>query len=146
MTSPAYYDESYPPEILRGYVPPAEPPIVEGAARRTASSTSSLTVTAGEPGTYEPEVAPADRPRNVTELRERARVSDPAPWAEGEYVLVGTSGKRAHWSGEDWHGGESPGYPDEPADDDLDAEPDVDELDAAAEEAAAEADARGDAE
>lgn len=103
------YEESYPPEILRGYTPPV---VGAGAARRTStSSTATFTVAAGEPGEYDPEVAPADRPSNVTALRERARPADPAPWAEGQYVLVGTSGKRAHWGGDDWHGGESPGYP-----------------------------------
>jgi hypothetical protein len=109
VTSPAYYESSYPPEILRGYEAP-EPPLV-GAARRAATGyTGELTVTAGEPGAYEPDVAPADRPRNVTELRERARPVDTAPWPAEAYVLIGTSGKRAHWGGDDWHSGESPGY------------------------------------
>ena len=99
------YDESYPPEILRGYVAPA----LSGGARR-ATGDRSFVVTAGTPGSYEPEVPAGERPKNVTELRDVARVTEPAPWLEGEYVLVGTTGKRAHWSGEDWHGGESPGY------------------------------------
>ena len=189
------YDESYPPEVLRGYVAP----VLSGGAARRASSTvepvepttpvvdlgpetnspegavlvestraepdgpavvavpvdqlvgdeqlvntgAEFTVTAGTPGTYEPAVSASERPRNVTELRARARPATPAPWDEGAYVLVGTTGKRAHWTGDDWHGDESPGY--EPADGDLDAEPEVDEIGAAAaEEAAAEADANGD--
>jgi hypothetical protein len=105
------YEQSYPPEVLRGYEPPV---LAEAAARRSTAAAGTvertLTVAPGEPGSYEPELAAADRPRNVTELRERARVVDPAPWAEGEYVLIGTSGKRAHWDGDDWHSGESPGY------------------------------------
>lgn len=69
-----------------------------------------LQVTAGEPGRYDPELSPAERPRNVTEL---AAAADPGtdPWPAGTYVLVGTSGKRAHWTGTEWKGGASPGYP-----------------------------------
>jgi hypothetical protein len=60
-------------------------------------------------------VPAGERPKNVTELREVARVTDPGPWAVDEYVLVGTTGKRAHWTGDDWRSGESPGYaPTEP--------------------------------
>lgn len=117
-----YYEQSYPREILRGYEAPVEPPLVGGARRSSAGAGDTLVVTAGEPGTYEPELAPRDRPSNVTELRERARPADDAPWPAEAYVLIGTSGKRAHWGGDDWHSGESPGYPDEPvgapADDD----------------------------
>lgn len=105
------YDESYPPEILRGYTPPATPVT---AARRAAGG-RTFVVAAGTPGSYEPEVPATERPRNVTELREVARVTDPSPWPAGAYVLVGTAGKRAHWGGDDWHGDASPGYPDEPA-------------------------------
>jgi len=101
-----YYDTSYPPEILRGY----EPPALVGAARTAATAEHTLTVAAGEPGTYEPELAGRERPRNVSELRARARVIDPAPWPAGTYVLVGVNGKRAHWTGEDWKLGDSPGY------------------------------------
>jgi len=154
------YDESYPPEVLRGYTPP----LVEGARRVGAgvgleggevvveptgtppdlgpgSNTPegvevvpveatrvepdgpavvaepvdqrpTFIVTAGTPGSYDPEVPAKDRPRNVTELREVARPAPDnlEPWLAGEYVLVGTTGKRAHWSGDDWHGDESPGY------------------------------------
>ena len=111
MTEPVgYYDTSYPPEILRGYTPP----VISGGAR-AATVERTLTVTVGTPGTYEPDVAAKDRPRNVTELRERARVTDPAPWPRGAYVLVGTSGKRAHWSGDDWRSDPSPGYAPAPA-------------------------------
>lgn len=107
MTAFGDYEQSYPPEILRGYTPP----LVGATARLSAATGGTFTITAGEPGTYSPEVVAADRPRNVTELRERARPADTGPWPEGAYVLVGTSGKRAHWGGDDWHGGESPGYP-----------------------------------
>jgi hypothetical protein len=71
---------------------------------------TEFTVSAGNPGTYEPAVSASERPRNVTELRARARPATPEPWDEGAYVLVGTTGKRAHWTGDDWHGDESPGY------------------------------------
>jgi hypothetical protein len=75
------------------------------------AASPALTVTAGEPGTYSPAVSAAERPRNLTELRERATAADVAPWPAGAYVLVGESGKRAHWTGEEWRGGDSPGYP-----------------------------------
>lgn len=81
-----------------------------------------FTVAEGAPGTYDPEVSARDRPRNVTELRAFARPESREPWARGSYVLVGTTGKRAHWSGDDWHGDESPGYGE--SDDSLDDEPD----------------------
>lgn len=123
MTVPAgYYDQSYPPSLWAG---PAS------AARRTAAQTpapapagvgagpggddaaglpSGLTVTAGTPGAYDPPQRPAERPRNLAELRERARPADAAPWPAGAYVTIGESGKRAHWTGGEWRGGESPGY------------------------------------
>jgi hypothetical protein len=69
-----------------------------------------LQVTAGEPGTYDPDLSPADRPVNMTVLRAAARPATDDPWPAGAYVLVGTSGKRAHWTGEEWHSGASPGY------------------------------------
>lgn len=132
MTDPGYWDQSYPPSL---WAAPAQP--VTAAARDTSTpaeddasspaeddasrvdarqlpggtvGTSPLTVTAGSPGTYEPAVSAAQRPRNVTELRSRATPAGRAPWPAGAYVLVGESGKRAHWTGEDWRGGESPGY------------------------------------
>lgn len=70
----------------------------------------SLRVDAGAPGTYSPAVTAAERPRNVTELTERAQPNGRAPWDAGQYVPVGSSGKRAHWTGDRWAGGESPGY------------------------------------
>lgn len=109
------FDESYPPEVLRGYVAPV---LSGGAARRSGASASELVVTAGTPGSYEPEVGPKDRPRNVTELRESSRPATREPWPAGAYVLVGTTGKRAHWSGVDWHSDASPGY--EPAEVEVD--------------------------
>jgi hypothetical protein len=81
----------------------------DGAVQLTDAR--QLLVTAGAPGTYQPELRPAERPHNVTELRERAQPDGPTPWAAGQFVPVGTSGKRAHWDGQDWRSGESPGYP-----------------------------------
>jgi hypothetical protein len=129
MTDPGYYDTSYPPSL---WAPPPPEPVQaaapqraaaqtgEGDAPRTAAGspspgatvgTSPLTVAAGAPGTYDPPVRPADRPSNLTELRERAQPADRSPWPEHAYVLVGESGKRAHWTGSEWRSGESPGYP-----------------------------------
>lgn len=116
MSAPfGYYDVSYPPELWESA--PAAPPVV-GAARRSASEGDGtaetvsrvLTVSAGTPGGYEPEVAAVDRPRNLDELREQTRLDDPAPWPVGSFVPVGVKGKRAHWTGDDWAGGISPGY------------------------------------
>lgn len=68
-----------------------------------------LTVTAGAPASYFPPVKPAERPRNVTELRQRAQPADPsAVWEPGQYVVVGENGKRAWWDGETWQRGEAP--------------------------------------
>lgn len=106
MTAFGSFDESYPPEILRGYTAPV---ISGGAARRTVDR--SLLVAAGEPGTYEPDVPASERPRNLDELEQRTRLASPAPWPAGAYVLY-ANGKRAHWSGEAWLSHESPGYPD----------------------------------
>ena len=69
-----------------------------------------LIVSAGEPGEYDPELSPADRPVNITVLREAAQPATQDPWPAGSYVLVGTSGKRAHWTGDEWKSGVSPGY------------------------------------
>jgi len=122
-----YYDTSYPPSL---WAPP-EPPVAaartvdrSAAEQSTAQleggtvGTSPLTVSAGTPGTYTPAVSAAERPRNVTELAQRARPADPAPWTDGQYVLVGTTGKRAHWTGELWRGGEASAPP-------LEGPPDV---------------------
>lgn len=84
---------------------PGGPAVVEQSA---GTVEFELTVTAGRPGTYDPERTAATRPRNIGELRARARPADPAPWGPGEFVPVGRNGKRAHWSGEDWHSGEAP--------------------------------------
>lgn len=110
MTSAfAGYDESYPPEILRGYTPPA--PV--GAARRaTATTEQTFAVTEGAPGAYDPEPEPGDRPRTLEELGERTRLASVTPWASGSFIHYG-NGKRAHWSGDSWHSHESPGYPEE---------------------------------
>lgn len=95
----------------------------------TGEDRARFTVTAGTPGTYEPDVSARDRPRNVTELRAFARPATREPWAVDEYVLVGTTGKRAHWTGDDWRGDESPGYgvSDDSLDDEPDENPDDDE-------------------
>lgn len=102
-----YYEDSYPPEL---WETPAAP---VGAARSAASDpAATFTVAAGEPGSYGDDVKATDRPRNITDLDERATPADPAPWAAGQYVPVGERGKRAHWTGSSWKTGESPGYPD----------------------------------
>jgi hypothetical protein len=64
----------------------------------------------GTPGAYEPPLSPADRPRNLAELDQRVTVASPEPWPANAYVLIGTTGRRAHWTGTGWKGGESPGY------------------------------------
>jgi hypothetical protein len=96
------------PAVAMREVVAAEQDAVEPHA---PSGLPPLTVTAGAPGGYSPELRPGARPHNVTELRDRARPADTAPWAAGQFVPVGTSGKRAHWDGQDWRSGESPGYP-----------------------------------
>jgi hypothetical protein len=65
----------------------------------------------GQPGTYEPEVPPAERPRNIGELRERVRVVTPEPWPAGARLPLSKIGRYAHWTGTDWKLNESPGYP-----------------------------------
>lgn len=126
----AYYSQSYPPSLWESL-----PPVTAAAAGRTADgnlppmpesaypadavdlppATSSpspeLVVNAGKPGQYWPAVKASERPRNVTELGQRAQPSQPDPWPAGAYVLVGENGKRAHWTGDHWRGGDSPGYP-----------------------------------
>jgi len=111
VTSFGTYDESYPPEILRGYTAP-EPPVM-GAARRAATTPtteSTLTVVEGAPGEYEPALEPTERPRTLDELAAQTRLTSPAPWRAGSFVLY-ANGKRAHWSGDEWRSHESPGYP-----------------------------------
>jgi hypothetical protein len=111
VTDPGYYDQSVPPALLVGGR--------RAAPARTASrpatadqQPSPLLVTAGTPGRYSPAGRATDRPHNVTALNTAGAVADPStPWTAGKYVQVGTSGKRAHWNGEEWRGGESPGYP-----------------------------------
>lgn len=118
MTDPGYYEQSYPPFLWAAppvTAPPresADRPLSAAAAGGTGGAPSpALTVTAGSPGAYSPPVAPGDRPRNLGEMRDRATPADTAPWPEGAYVQMGESGRRAHWTGAEWRGGESPGYP-----------------------------------
>jgi hypothetical protein len=136
MTDPGYYEQSYPPSLWaqpvaaaasrRGGQQSPSPELVvtaedaAGAALPEAPGQDGtveledarvLTVAAGAPGTYNPPQTPAQRPRNVTDLRERAQPVTRDPWPEGTYVQVGESGKRAHWTGTEWRSGESPGYP-----------------------------------
>ncbi len=127
MTAPeGYYDQSVPPALLVGARRASAPAGVreEGTpdaggqvagrvdtAPAADQQPSPLVVTAGAPATYSPPLRAVDRPRNVTELNSAGATADPAtPWPAGQYVSVGTSGKRAHWSGQEWRGGESPGY------------------------------------
>jgi hypothetical protein len=119
MSAPfGYYEQSYPPELW-------ETPQLVGATARSASEGFGaaetvgpvLTVSAGTPGTYEPDVPAAERPRNLAELA-AVQLVDAAPWPRGSYVPTGTNGKRAHWTGTEWARGVSPGYP-EPVGDEL---------------------------
>jgi hypothetical protein len=111
-----YYDQSIPPALLvSGARRAAGGQTVEQPAVDQQQPSPVLLVTAGAPGQYVPAVKAVDRPRNVTELNSSGAQPDPvAPWTAGQYVSVGTSGKRAHWAGDEWRGGESPGYPDAP--------------------------------
>jgi len=116
--------DSYPPHLLRlpgtapgsparGVLEGGQPAGVPAAAAQTVAtgdSPPSLVATPGEPGTYEPPVSPGDRPRNITQLGERVTPASPEPWPVGAYLLVGETGKRAHWTGSGWKGGASPGY------------------------------------
>jgi hypothetical protein len=119
--------DSYPPHLLRlpGSAPgsPArgvsgsDQPATASAAVPAATPDSGhqsrlprLVAAPGTPGAYDPPLTPGERPRNVTQLAEQAVPATPEPWPAGTYVLVGTTGKRAHWTGTDWKGGPSPGY------------------------------------
>jgi hypothetical protein len=126
VTDPGYYDQSIPPALLLGArrrVAGGAP--AEGQGQQSLllgagtpggdQQPSPLLVLAGTPGQYQPAGKAATRPRNVTELNTAGAMPDPpSPWTAGQYVPVGTSGKRAHWNGEEWRGGESPGYPASP--------------------------------
>ena len=103
-----YYEASYPPEL---WETPAAPVGAASAPAAAGSPAATFTVVAGAPGSYGDDVKAADRPRNITDLDERATPADRAPWAAGQYVPVGERGKRAHWTGAAWKSGESPGYP-----------------------------------
>lgn len=86
MTAPGYYDESYPPAILK---PPAT-----GA-------------TAGIPGTWTP---PGSRPPATVAAIGSVVASPATPWTTGQYVQTGTAGAagRATWTGTAWVGGVAP--------------------------------------
>jgi hypothetical protein len=112
--------DSLPPHLLRvpGSVPGSAPRGRQAAPAPELVSVSgqqsappSLLAAPGRPGTYSPAVTSTERPRNVTELQARVQPATPEPWPVNAYVLVGTTGKRAHWTGTGWKGGASPGYP-----------------------------------
>jgi len=113
--------DSYPPHLLRlpGTAPgsPARGATAEGRPATVTVADGGrqdappvLLAVPGSPGAYVPPVSPADRPRNITELVNRVTVATPEPWPAGAYLQIGESGRRAHWTGEGWKGGESPGY------------------------------------
>lgn len=138
MVAPdGYYEQSYPPSLWAPAAPVTAARTGAGDASRTAAGSPApdgrpapdgpdpagaagrgdaaplppgLTATAGQPGLYTPAVRAADRPRNMGELREQVIPDGSAPWPAGDYLLIGESGKRAHWSGTEWLAGESPGY------------------------------------
>jgi hypothetical protein len=118
--------DSYPPHLLRlpGSAPgspargrqeqaqvavPAPAPVAVAPGGQQDAS-QLLLATPGTPGAYAPAVSPRERPRNVTQLDRRVQPATPEPWPRGAYIQVGESGKRAHWTGTSWKGGESPGY------------------------------------
>lgn len=97
----------------RDYTPGA--PVAAGSSERgsggeAAPPALAPTAAPGQPGEYAPAVSGEQRPRSLTELSERYQPATPEPWPAGTYVLMGTSGKRAHWTGDRWKGGDSPGY------------------------------------
>jgi hypothetical protein len=133
VTEPGYYDTSLPPSLLvgRGRRGTRRAQAGVGDASRAAAGSptpgdqlSPPQLVAGPAG-YTPHLASAERPRNLQELAERAQPDPRTPWAAGEWVAIGRSGKRAHWTGTEWHGGESPGYPApaQPATEELPAQP-----------------------
>ena len=106
---------SLPPHLLRasGSRPgaPRRGAVTSTAAAPRTRVPQRLRVTSGQPGAYDPDLTAGERPRNVTVLADVAEPGTDA-WPAGSYVPVGTSGKRAHWTGSEWKGGESPGYSD----------------------------------
>ena len=116
MTDPGIDSASYPPSVLAsapvGSSRMRARPVSGGPAAATPAAggqPASLRLAAG-PGGYTTAVKAADRPRNLTELAERVDLSDRAPWPVGASLPMGERGKRAHWTGTEWRGGESPGY------------------------------------
>ena len=79
-------------------------------AGQQVAAPPALLASPGAPGAYDPPVSPADRPRTVADMQARVQPATPEPWSAGAYLLMGTTGRRAHWTGDHWKGGESPGY------------------------------------
>jgi hypothetical protein len=93
----------------RDYTPDA--PVAAGSSGSGGEAAPPVLVAApGQPGEYDPAVSPEGRPRSLAELSDRYQPATTEPWPAGSYVLMGTSGKRAHWTGDRWKGGDSPGY------------------------------------
>lgn len=125
MTEPVIDQLSLPPAVLmaaprsasrmRVRVPAGGGPAAAAPAGTddTGGQAPSLRLTAGPSG-YTTAVKAADRPRNLEELAARVDLDDTAPWPAGAAVPIGTRGKRAHWTGTEWKGGDSPGYRPEP--------------------------------
>ena len=91
MTSPRYYEDSIPPDLL------APTPIPATGA------------TAGIPGAWTP--AGAAPPATVAALQAGSVTATPGTgWTTGQFVQTGTAGAagRATWTGTDWVGGVAP--------------------------------------
>jgi hypothetical protein len=118
MTDPGYYDQSIPPALLVGRAGRASAPAPRRASAPAGGSALQLSA---RPGGYSPSVPAAGRPKNLQELQ-RVTADPQEPWAAGTSVPIGVRGKRAHWTGEAWKLGLSPGYALEPAPDQLEAD------------------------
>lgn len=122
MTDLEGLDQSYPPALLaaaprsvnRMRVRGAPAGAVETGHRAGGADSGSQPASprlAASPAGYTTPVKATDRPRNLAELAERVQLDDEAPWPHGASLPMGARGKVAHWTGENWKGGVSPGYP-----------------------------------